>query len=67
LTAAESGSSWRFGAPASVGAAGGGGVRVSGGWIGEAQVLARMAVSPNWAVQPDAGWLRGRDARFSSP
>jgi len=50
-----------------VGAAGGGGVRVSDGWIGEAQVLARMAVSPNWAVQPDAGWLRGRDGRLSSP
>jgi len=67
LTAAESRLSWRFGAPATMGAAWGGGVRVSGGWIGEAQVLARMAVSPNWAVQADAGWLRGRDARFSSP
>jgi len=67
LTSEALASPWRFGAAASLGAAGGGSVRVGGGWIGEAQLLARLAVSPSWSVQADAGWLRGWDSRLNSP
>ena len=67
LTSERPASPWRFGVGASAGAAGGGGVRVGGGWVGEAQLLTRWAVAPNWAVQADAGWLRGRDGGLSSP
>jgi hypothetical protein len=67
LTAPQAGSPWRVGAGASLGAAGGGGVRVGGGWVGEAQMLARYAVSPSWALQADAGWLRGGSGVLNSP
>ncbi len=61
------GSPWQLGADASVGAAGGGSVRVGGGLIGQAQLQARYALSPHWALQADAGWLRSRHGVLSSP
>lgn len=58
---------WRFGAEASLGAAGGGAVDVGGGVIGQFQGVARYAVTPGWALQLDAGWLRSRHGSLSSP
>ncbi len=57
---------WRFGGEATLGAAGGGGVRVDGGLIGQAQLQARRALSRDWALQADAGWLYGRHGTLSS-
>ncbi len=67
LTAAVADPAWRFGAEASLGAAGGGGVNVGGGLIGQAQLQARRALSPDWSLQADAGWLRSRSGSLSSP
>lgn len=67
LTAASADPAWRFGAEASLGAAGGGGVNVGGGLIGQAQLQARTALSPEWSLQADAGWLRSRNGALSSP
>lgn len=58
---------WRFGAEASLGAAGGGGVDVGDGIIGQVQGVARYAVTPGWALQIDAGWLRSRQGALSAP
>lgn len=60
-------SSLQWGLEASVGAAGGGSVTVNGGLIGQAQVQARYALSPDWALQIDAGHLRGLRGNLSSP
>jgi len=57
----------RWGAEATLGAAGGGGVRVSGGLFAQGQVQARMPLSRDWSVQADAGWLRGVRGNWSSP
>lgn len=57
----------QLGLEASVGAAGGGSVTVNGGLIGQAQVQARYALSPDWALQIDAGRLRGLRGNLSSP
>jgi hypothetical protein len=66
LTAADA-SGWRWGAAASLGAAGGGAVRVANGWVAEGQLIARRALSPQWALQADVGWLRGANGALSSP
>ena len=58
---------WRLGAEASVGAAGGGAVKVGGGLVAQAQLQARYSLSPQWALQADAGWLRSRQGSLSSP
>ena len=67
LTAASAGSAWRVGGEASLGAAGGGGVTLSGGLFGQAQAQARYALSPQWALQADAGWLHSRHGALSTP
>ena len=67
LSAPLGASPWRVGAEATVGAAGGGSVRVGGGLIGQAQLQARYALSPQWALQADAGWLRSRHGALSTP
>ncbi len=67
LTASVADPGWRFGAEASLGAAGGGGVKVGGGLIGQAQLQARRALTPEWSLQADAGWLRSRSGALSSP
>lgn len=61
------GSPLQLGLEASVGAAGGGAVRVDGGLIGQAQLQARYALSPDWAVQLDVGRLRGLRGDLSAP
>jgi len=58
---------WRLGAEASLGAAGGGGVQVSGGLFGQAQVQARLPVAPDWALQVDLGQLKAARGALSSP
>ena len=58
---------WRFGAEASLGAAGGGAVEVGNGMIAQVQGVARYAVTPGWALQLDAGWLRSRNGGVSTP
>lgn len=58
---------WRFGAEATLGAAGGGAVDVGGGLIAQVQGVARYAVTPGWALQVDGGWLRSRHGAMSSP
>lgn len=58
---------WRFGAEATLGAAGGGAVDVGDGMIGQVQVVARYAVTPGWALQVDGGWLRSRSGMLSTP
>ena len=58
---------WRFGAEASLGAAGGGAVEVGNGMIAQVQGVARYAVTPGWALQVDAGWLRSRNGALSTP
>ena len=59
---------WRLGGEASVGAAGGGAVKVGGGLVVQAQLQARYSLRPQWALQADAGWLRsGRQGSLSSP
>ena len=58
---------WRFGAEATLGAAGGGAVDVGDGMIGQVQGVARYAVTPGWALQVDGGWLRSRSGALSSP
>ena len=67
LSAPLGASPWRVGAEASVGAAGGGSVQVGGGLIGQAQLQARYTLSPQWALQADAGWLRSRHGALSTP
>jgi hypothetical protein len=67
LTAPVANAGWQFGAEATVGAAGGGMVRVGGGVIGQAQMQARYALSPEWALQADAGWLRSKQGTLASP
>lgn len=57
----------QLGFEASVGAAGGGSVTVNGGLIGQAQFQARYALSTDWALQIDAGRLRGLKGNLSSP
>ena len=42
-------------------------VRVGGGEIGQAQMQARYALSPEWALQADAGWLRSKQGTLASP
>jgi hypothetical protein len=61
------GSPLQWGLEASVGAAGGGSVRVDGGRIGQAQLQARYALSPDWAVQIDVGRLRSLRGDLSTP
>ena len=58
---------WRFGAEATLGAAGGGGVAVGSGLIGQAQGVARYAVTPAWALQIDAGALRRHNGPLATP
>ncbi len=58
---------WRFGAEATLGAAGGGGVVVGSGLIAQAQGVARYAVTPTWALQIDAGALRSRNGQGATP
>ena len=58
---------WRFGAEATLGAAGGGAVDVGDGIIGQVQAVARYAVTPSWALQVDTGWLRSRRGALTSP
>jgi hypothetical protein len=67
LTAQQPDSPWRVGAAASLGAAGGGGVRVGNGWIADAQLLARYTLSPHWALQGEAGWLRNGSGVLTTP
>jgi hypothetical protein len=67
LTARRADSAWRVGAEATVGAAGGGGVKVDGGLIAQAQLQARYALTSQWALQADAGWLRSRHGSLSTP
>jgi hypothetical protein len=67
LSAARPGSDWRLGAEASVGAAGGGGVRVDGGVFAQAQMQARYRLAGDWSLQVDAGLLRGLRGNWSSP
>ena len=67
LTARSADTAWRLGGELSVGAAGGGGVKVDGGLVGQAQLQARYALSAQWAVQADAGWLRSRQGSVSTP
>lgn len=57
----------QWGIEASIGAAGGGSVTVNGGLIGQAQIQARYTLSPDWALQVDAGQLRGLRGNLSSP
>lgn len=57
----------RLGVEATLGAAGGGGVQVAGGLIAQGQLIGRCALSPAWALQLDAGWLRSRRSALSSP
>jgi len=42
-------------------------VTVNGGLIGQAQIQARYTLSPDWALQVDAGQLRGLRGNLSSP
>lgn len=58
---------WRFGAEASLGAAGGGAVDAGDGMVAQVQGVARYAVTPGWALQLDAGWLRSRQGALSTP
>ncbi len=67
LTGRLADTGWRLGAEASVGAAGGGAVKVGGGLVAQAQLQARYSLSPQWALQADAGWLRSRQGSLSSP
>ena len=57
----------RWGGEATLGAAGGGGVRVDGGLFAQGQLQARMPLSRDWSIQADAGWLRGVRGNWSSP
>jgi hypothetical protein len=57
----------QWGIEASIGAAGGGSVTVNGGLIGQAQIQARYTLSPDWALQVDAGQLQGLRGNLSSP
>jgi hypothetical protein len=61
------GSPLQLGAEASIGAAGGGSVTVSGGLIAQAQLQARYALSPDWALQFEVGRLRSVRGNLSSP
>ncbi|MEY2894106.1 MAG: hypothetical protein RJA98_4014 [Pseudomonadota bacterium] len=67
LTPLQPDSPWRFGAEATLGAAGGGSVAVNGGLFAQAQLQARYALSPGWALQADVGRLRGLRGELSSP
>lgn len=67
LSQSLAGSPWQLGLEASVGAAGGGAVAVDGGLIGQAQLQARYAFSPDWALQLDIGRLRGLRGDLSAP
>jgi hypothetical protein len=58
---------WRVGGEVTLGAAGGGAVKVAGGLIGQAQLQARRSLSPDWAIQADWGWLRNRQGSLSTP
>jgi hypothetical protein len=58
---------WRFGAEATLGAAGGGGVRVGSGLVAQVQGVARYAVTPAWALQFDAGALRSQSGHLATP
>ncbi len=49
---------WRWGAEASLGAAGGGNVDVNGGLFAQAQLQLRREFAPGWSWQLDAGQLR---------
>ena len=67
LSARRPDSRWRYGAELSLGAAGGGGVRTGGGLIAQAQWIGRYELSPNLALQVDAGWLRSPGGVLSTP
>lgn len=58
---------WRLGGEATLGAAGGGGVVVSGGLYGQAQLQAVLPLAGDWGLQADAGWLRSARGALSSP
>ena len=57
----------RLGGEASVGAAGGGLVEVSGGALWQAQLQARYPLSRDWSLQADAGGLRTFKGSLSTP
>lgn len=67
LTAPWRESASRVGMQASLGAAGGGGVQVSGGLFGEAQLLARLPLASDWALQFGAGQFKSARGPLSSP
>lgn len=67
LTRRNAVSGWRVGGEFTLGAAGGGGVRVNDGLIAQAQAQARYEFTPAWGLQLDAGWLRNHDGSLSTP
>ncbi len=67
LAGTPQGGGWRFGAEATLGAAGGGAVRVGDGLFGQVQGVARYAFTPAWSLQADAGWMRTRQGGMSTP